>query len=160
MGNIMVYLTTTKFCVASDIVFDNFKTVNSLDIPVCSVQSSLLAFGCSKSEDEVFENDMFKICKEMAKFVIVKEKSIYIGDDPNAKTDTGLVEYEVDKWSNFSVQFFKRWNQTRTLLFEFVLYNNFNEVRGCLKGFWNLNSWKSLEIFPTNCVTIIKPNTQ
>jgi len=155
VDDVDVYLSTTKWDQS-----DGNYLIKKLDLPICVVKSCLFMFGGTLREKELIEHDVFNTCKNMAKFVIIKENFIYIGDDPNAKSDTGLVEYIYQKRSVYSEHFFERWNETKILVFEFTVLDEILKPIACLKGLWKDNKWEKLEILPTDRITIISPENK
>jgi len=155
MSNIDVYLTTSKW--AHPINIESIQLIQ-MDIPVCTASIAMLSFGNPFGNEEI-EHRWAETCKEMAKLVIVNDikKSIYIGDDPNATDGTGLVEYQCEGPTQFNTHFFERWNQIKTLMFEFSVYGNDRQTSFCLKGLWLKDHWHRLEILGSSKVEVVPP---
>lgn len=169
--NITVYLTTTKWTQAADTI--SVDRIQQLNVPVCVTKMSIMLFGGSNVGgpfgNEAIENSWAETSLKMAKYVIIKPKHkfLYIGTNPNArpkdKTNErdGLVTF-IEKKNEENQQvndFFERWLVTKMLMFEYIVYNNKNEPRFCLKGIWNTNCWQHLEIKPANSLYIISPDS-
>lgn len=108
-------------------------------------------------ELETIEFRWAKIMKEMAKLVLIdsNKKTVYIGEESE---NSGLIEYTEQTGSEYSKHFFERWDQTQTLMLEFIIYDKNNKPITCLKGLWDINHWDYLDFFPTNNIQIVSPS--
>lgn len=157
MSNISVYLSSTKHLVLSDKFPELFIRT---DIPVCAVGFSMMLFGSTPHEREDFENQWSQTSLNMAKYVVIdsKKRTLYIGDNKQGENNTGLVEYEAPTDSGiYSNDFFKRWEETKILLFEYTVFDVKKSPLFCLKGLWGQDRWQKLDITPRNNIQIIPP---
>lgn len=150
MNNITVFLTTTKWTVATNNI--NQQMLINMDIPVCCTQIRMQSYGFNPSENEQAEHLYATIIQKMAKQVVIDSKSqtVFIGENPE-DMETALIEYTEQK-------FFERWDEVKSLILEFTVFGNSNTPIICLKGIWNKNCWTELEIVPTNKIEIIPKN--
>jgi hypothetical protein len=153
MGEIDVYLTTTKWTQVQKM---NDIQIATMDVPVCVAKIVMLMFGFNFHEKEESEHKWSDVCKLMAQYVIIDptKRFLYIGDDKNAKSGTALVEFQ-SPVSEYSTHFFKRWVETKSLLFEFTVMDANQQSLFCIRGLWVNNSWQTLDVVPTNNLTII-----
>ena len=144
--SLTVYLSTTKFSVA-----DN-EGLSSMNVPICVAQIGIIRIGFSLQEKEVYEHKFSVLCEKMAEFVKIdtKLKTVKIFD-----AESFLIDYQEEKDTEYSEEFFKRWEETHILLFEFQVYS-LKENLFTLKGLWDTNQWRFLEIKPTNKIVIEK----
>lgn len=160
MSNITVFLTTSKFSESTDPQFlGDFKTS---EIPICVGQMGLGMFGFG-AELESFENMHSKVMLEMAQIVEVdpEKHTVFIGLVQDGER-VGLLEYEAEPSGVTNQEFFRRWKETQTMLFEFVVYSmsieqiknpegqRNPEVRWAVRGLWHDGKWKEIGIFPSN----------
>ena len=143
MSDIHVALTTTGHTVVMQDASEEFlKVTKDADIPVCVANIGLGMFGFGINAEQ-FELRWAQICIEMAKTVQIdtKKKTVFVGKDPT-DTDTGLVEYtELGQNNICADDFFRRWNETHTMVFEFSAFNLNGESRFAIKGLWMRDHW-------------------
>lgn len=155
MCTIDVYLTTTKWTHISKI--EDIDIAN-MDVPVCVAKMGMGMFGFNLHDKEESEHKWSDVCKIMAQHVVVDvvNRSIYIGEYEHFIPNAALVEFQSQSKSAYSDNFFKRWTETKTLLFEFTVIDlSSQQPSFCLRGLWINNSWQSLNVVPTNNLTII-----
>lgn len=160
MSDITVFLTTSKFAESSNPHFsDDFKIS---EVPICVGQMGLGMFGFGH-ELESFENMNSKVMLEMAQIVEVdpEKHTVFIGLVQNGER-IGLLEYDAEPNSITNQEFFRRWKETQTMLFEFVVYSmsveqikkpegqRKTEVRWAVRGLWHEGKWEKIGIFPSN----------
>lgn len=149
MTTINVALSTSKYSLIED-------PIKYYDIPICSASFCVLDT-FEPSMKEAFDHRWSQMCLRMAQTVIIdsKNRSIYIGESP--KSDEGsLVDYEERIPDNeAALHFFKRWDEIKVLIFEFVVKDKYNKTAFCLKGGWHIDKWRHLEIIPTENITVI-----
>lgn len=152
MSTIDVYLTTSKW---TQIL--NVNDIDIVNIPICVAKIGMLLFGFNPHEKEESDHKWSDVCRIMAQYVVVDtiKRSIYIGEHKDAIPDTGLVEFQSQSKSEYANHFFKRWIETKTLLFEFTVIDITQQPSFCLRGLWLNDSWQSLHVVPTNNLTII-----
>lgn len=157
MSDITVYLSTTKWTVATD--SSNPEILIKLDIPVCCSAMMIGSFGFTSHENETTEHYWSNVMLDMAKFVHIdtQNKTVYIGNDQNRSPESSLIEYAESSLGEYSKHFFERWEQIQTLLFEFTIFDIKNKPRFSLKGIWLKDHWEKLEIFPANHIEIASP---
>ena len=132
---------------------DSPEIYRKLDIPVCCATMGMMLGGFSERD----ELEIAEVCRKMAKTVYVDaaNKTLFIGEDP-AVEETGLVVYTEKKDSDMSNSFFRRWTDTRHLMFEY-------QVKGLkgdlfvIKGLWIVDHWHALDIFPSSRLHVIQP---
>lgn len=151
MSGITVTLTTTKYSIASD---DESIGLQTLDYPICVADFYMISTS-SQSERERFEHQWSQIAQTMAKIVVIdsEKNSIYIGDQPVC-SDNALVEYSIEQKNKYEEHFFKRWQQTEKMLFEFTVKSE-NGTLFSLNGLWLKDKWfVPVEINPTEKITV------
>lgn len=153
MSNIAIYLTTTKWLVESDDL--DYEQLAKLDIPVCTCEMSMQVFGFNPHEEEENEFRWLETCKNMAKYVIIKDRTVYIGDNSDGTLNSGLIEYSQIEESEYNTHFLKRWYETKVLMLEFTIFGKNSKPIGCLKGLWTNDHWKFLNVFGSNSITVI-----
>ena len=94
---------------------------------------------------------MAKLCYDMAKEVYIDpdEMYVYIGENHNIP-QSSIVEYTEHDPHEYATDFFKQWEKTRMLVFEFVLYNAIKRAVFSLKGLWDRDKWHALRIHKGN----------
>lgn len=143
MDDIQVALTTTKHVVvlqnASEVLLNSTRDA---DIPVCVANTALGMYGPS-SDVEEFELRGAQICVKMAKItqIISDKKTVFIGEDPS-DLETALVDYTEQGNSVCANDFFKRWDETHSLLFEFSVFDLMGVSRFSVKGIWAEGCWQ------------------
>lgn len=153
--NIKVSLTTSKFSpyrVDTQQTEQEYQSFVELNIPVC-VSEYLLQVDMQNKE--YAEHIVSNLAKEMAKEVYVdsSNKCVFIGEDHN-KEITGIVVYSVFNLNKYEIEFFKRWDETKTMLFEHQVKDFNNQEIFILKGLWLKDKWKYLEILPSSRIHI------
>ena len=140
MSDLTVVLTTSKFSQFPGIFPDNIQILN---VPICMSSFNLLFFGSTVGFTEQFA----EICKSMAKKVEIdsKTKSLWIYDTTK---EEGLVCYQEFANTCYTQDFFKRWETTQFLLFEFQVFG-IKSTLFVLRGLWEKDHWSFLEIART-----------
>lgn len=105
----------------------------------------------------IFASVMKDACKEV--FVDPERHAVYIGDD-HSKPDTGIVEYVDEDPRSPASDFFARWKETGTMLFECTVMSTGNPASRptpcfALRGLWDRGRWTSLDIYPSGQMTIV-----
>lgn len=141
MSDINVALTTTGHTVAVQDASEFLKVTKDADIPVCVANIGLGMFGFGINAEQ-FELRWAQICIEMAKTVQVdvEKKTVFVGEDPT-DTNTGLVEYTELGQGLCASDFFRRWNETHTMVFEFSALNLKGDPLFAIKGIWMQDHW-------------------
>ena len=143
--DISVALTATRFIAASTFEDDHQRMLWKGNIPICVAEMGLLMFGMGPDQ-EAFEHRYSMVCKEMAKKVAVDvhAKTLFIGEDPSDE-NTGLVVYTEQRDTDYTREFFKRWSETRMMVFQYHL-KGLNGPIFSLGGLWDKDGWTTLEI--------------
>jgi hypothetical protein len=79
--------------------------------------------------------------------------TVFIGKDKNEET-TGLIVYQDIKNTPPTRAFFKRWDETETLMMQYTIFNRFNKVVCCVRGYWAKGSWIKLSVIPEPTIHI------
>jgi hypothetical protein len=144
-----ISLTTTAHTIITE-GGNNESEINLVvkNIPVIAVWSSLRI---PLMTDEIREN----ICKNLYTGIDAVEinsnlRKVFIGSD-HAKEETGLVVYQDFMETSRINDFFRRWDETNSFIFEYTLrrLGTFDEdlgVIGCLRGLWINNCWVKMEL--------------
>jgi len=138
--NIFVILSASKFNLHPDSMDLNFA-----NIPLCIVK---MLFGIHKTNTEQAEHEISLKCMDMSKNVDVdvdKKTVIIYGEN---KEHDALVIYESLQDNEYSNEFFKRWIETKTLLFEFQVRDLNNVDIFSIRGLWTNNKWFNRQVFP------------
>jgi len=151
MTAINVSLSSTAYAI-DDGVSTETNPLIKMDVPVCSANMGLGAFGFGPSEKEKLEHNWSKACLDMTKRVVIdpEKRSVYIGDD-----EGWLVEYEDDVKGPHADRFFQRWRELGIVFFEFTLLDFKSQPLFCIKGLWCENKWSKLDIFSSPTCTVI-----
>jgi hypothetical protein len=159
MSDIDVYLTTSKFSLASELDSESFKTFKELDVPVCTTSFCMLLFNSNSQESEKFEHEWAETSRKMARIVRINSEKmiVYIGDEPEDENNA-LVQYCEENPNKYAKNFFKSWEEIHQMLFEFVVKGKNNETIFCLKGLWNKDKWQFLDILGTSKIEMISEN--
>jgi hypothetical protein len=120
------------------------KQTRELNVPICVVSLGMSIFSNTLELEELL---VAKTCCNMAEhvFVDIDKKYVFIGENPQDET-TGLVVYEEKRDTIFTREFFSRWQELRTLHFEFQVidpkksYKPF-ECIFCVTGLWSTDHW-------------------
>jgi len=146
MNSLTVYLTSSKYTDDTELLF-------KLNLPICVASMGMFGIGFTPQEMEISEHEYSILCKQMAKFVKIdsKLKTVKVFDDESL-----LVDYKSEKENKYAKEFFQRWEETQMLLFEFQVFN-LKENMFTLKGLWEQNTWRFLEIMPTNKFFVAEP---
>jgi len=152
MSDINVMLSTTGHTVAADMHVNQLRESN---IPVCLADMSMAVFGFA-GDLEPFEHRMAEMSKGMAKTVVVdsKARTVFIGVDPHI-LESGLVEYTDDVKSVVVDDFFKRWDETHMMIFEFTIFGKPDKERFVIKGLWEKDHWYALEITASQNIKVL-----
>jgi hypothetical protein len=155
MSDINVMLSTTKFTMAAESPAGEPISpgmLGLLNMPVCLADMAMAFFGYDNVEKE--ELKLANLCQAMAKTVVVdsKKRTVFIGEDP-IKPGTDLVDYEDSVDGECSNEFFKRWEETQEMFFQFTLNDIKGVSRFCIKGIWSKGKWAHLEIQGTPSIT-------
>ena len=154
MTKITVSLTTTKFAYTTD-VQDKLQQhqLQQSNLPICYVESFWNIF--SSSSPEQLEHEMSLACKNMVKDLQVNShlKTVMIGVNLRNPT-TLLVEYQQNEEQQFSTEFFKRFDDTKTLILQFVFFNN-EKIVFTLRALWVHDKWTFCDIFSSSNMTIL-----
>jgi len=155
MSDINVMLSTTKFTLAAETPTGDPISpgmLGLLNMPVClaDMAMALLGFGNVEAEELKLAN----LCQAMAKIVVVdsKKRTVFIGEDPR-KPNTDLVDYEDIVRGECSNEFFRRWEETQEMFFQFTLNDIKGVSRFCIRGIWSKGKWAHLEIKGTPTIT-------
>jgi hypothetical protein len=178
MSDIQVCLTTSSYILAGKNIPENFEKYG---IPVCTAEIGLGMFGYTGSEKEREEFVFGQICKKMAKevFVDIEKRWVFVGED-HKDPETGLIDYTEQKYVQCVLDFFINWTKYHVLLMEFSVSNplqgrksdltKIDPIAGsgtsnfvppkdttlfCLRGFWEVDHWNSLDVFPSANIKIV-----
>jgi hypothetical protein len=92
---------------------------------------------------------------EMSKHVEIdvdKRTIIIYGKNKN---DDAIVLYEDLKRDDHSDEFFKRWTETQSLIFEFQVHNLKNVAVFAIRGLWLDNKWFGIKVVPFSNTEIL-----
>jgi len=140
MSEISVALTSTRFLIATEYEFpDEIRYGN---IPVCIAEMGIHSFG---GPDEQFEHIISQSCLSMAKTIKInpENKSVFVGLNPDDE-NTGLVVYQEQGNSDCAKEFFSRWKETKTMIFEFGVAGK--AMSFAINGLWKDDGWQSIEV--------------
>jgi len=153
-NGIEVALTTTGYInISGSENSPNEIELLILDIPVCVVNISAMLLNINDTLRSIINESL------LSSFNVVHietfGKNVFIGNDPDIE-ETGMVIYHEESCNPQSEGFFKRWEETETLLFEFSILSLSTPVRlvTCLSGLWAHGSWKNLKIVKTPRISI------
>lgn len=145
--NVFVVLSASKFNLHSD-----SEELNNINVPLCIVTMLL---DIHKTNIEKIEHETALKCIDMSKNVDVNVDKRTVVIYGKNKEDDALVIYEDLKRNEHSNEFFKRWIETKTLLFEFQVHNADNVDVFAIRGLWTNNAWFGLKITPFSNAEII-----
>jgi hypothetical protein len=150
--DIRASLTTSKFSLYSIDVGFNHTAFVKMNLPICVAESHLISL-----YNEKIEHDASIMAKEMVKeiFVDSSKKYFFIGEDHNNEM-TALICYSVEHNGLYEQEFFKRWDEIRSLLFEFQVFGKNGEDIFVIKGLWLKDKWHFLDVFPSSKLHIAK----
>jgi hypothetical protein len=137
--DIKVSLTTSKF------------SPYSIDSNETPQQHQHFVSGNSEYAEHVTSS----IAKEMTKEVYVDSSRnyIFVGEDHNIE-QTGIVVYSPLNLNGYETEFFKRWNEIKTLMFEYQVFGVDKKDIFIIKGLWIQDHWKFLDVFPSSRIHI------
>jgi hypothetical protein len=148
-------LSATKFTIAVKSPTGealNPDTMEILNMPVCLANMSMAFFGWNNVERE--ELNLAKICQAMAQIVVVdsEKRTVYIGESLIGP-QTSLIEYTDVNGGECSKEFFRRWDETHEMFFEFTLLDGKGDSRFCVRGLWSKGKWAHLGMRGTPTLT-------
>jgi hypothetical protein len=157
MADLVVALTTTEYTYISekgnnqlevDIIIDN--------LPVCIAELELFIPNIS----DCYTKHIQKVLLESKSPVFIDEdiRKIFIGENSTFE-EKGLLSYTDYDLSPQSTQFFKRWEETETLLFEYTIKRIDHTGKdigtiACVSGMWSQDTWKRFDIVEKPVFTI------
>jgi len=159
MSGIDVALSTTRHLAAFGGPPEMAEQFMRVNLPCCIARIGLGLFGSGMEE---LEHRMAEISKNMAKLVHVDvvKKLVFIGENPEDE-ETGLVWYEEKNETNYTRDFFQRWRETETLLFEFHhLDMNGGGSRFVIKGLWTGGKWEHLDIISSPKIEVLNDGSR
>lgn len=150
MSNINVALSTTGFMAVSDGDIQMFREMN---VPVCIAEMGMGIFGAGM---EQLEHQMAESAKSLAKTVVVNSQTgtVFIGEDPTVE-DSGLVVFQEEVYSPMAKSFFERWEELHTMIFEFHVLGLEGKPRYAIRGLWENDGWRNLEIVASPKIHVI-----
>lgn len=148
--DIMVYLGSSKYIRSM-----GQKEIKDMDIPIC-----LAIVELDKPAKRLNKTILKGACRGMAQEVYIsrEKKLLFIGENHN-DLESALIEYDIRNSDVFGDEFIKRWEATKTLLFEYNVYDKKKKYLFTLNGLWDdiKNGWSSLKII-SHRISIIKNN--
>jgi len=133
---VCVSLTTTKHIAAANSDPTDLKEVNS---PILAVSM------CSPLNVDI--SLMSQLVLEMAKeiYIDTNKKYVYVGESHLIK-ESSLVEYTETGPSIYAKDFFQQWEKMKMIVFELVVLCPSGLPRFVLRGLWDIDKWRKLEI--------------
>lgn len=85
-------------------------------------------------------------------------RRVFIGQDPDNE-ETGLVSYDDYDETEATNNFFRRWDETQSLIFEYTAIGINDKgkdigIIACASGFYSQEIWKDLKLIPEPMITI------
>jgi len=144
IDDIYVALSTTAFTILSNFGEKESQEIREMEVPICSVMMSTQLFEGKSIMQKAF---MMADAKDMAETISIDhdKQSVYIGKSSLEETDA-LVDYTHKGGGKPPKEFFKRWKEKQTLMFEFDVLNYKKENVFCIRGLWILDGWAHLDI--------------
>ena len=139
-ADIQVALTTSKYILDSSIpeILDQAVEEN---LPICVSEFNLSAAGMD-IRGEKAELDAANLLMKMMQNVYISSpgKTVRIGIRPDV-AETLAVDYYQEKDTVPSVEFFKRWDETHYLIFEFQVFYKDNDPAFTIRGIFKGGTW-------------------
>lgn len=158
MSDIKVALSTTKHMLRTE---EGLNKIQALHVPVCSAQFFSGMFLGTGRDAEIMESSLAQTCMSMTKEVAVdsEKRTVFVAEDLKS-IDTYLVEYTDSVKGEYSDDFFKRWDETHTMLFEFTALNwadksGTTKVVFSIKGCWIQDRWINIDVLASPTLHMI-----
>jgi len=158
MSDIGVSLSTTKHMLSTK---EGLNQIQALHVPVCSVQFLCGMLLGSNREAEIMEASMAQMCMSMTKEVAVdsEKRTVFVAEDLK-DIETYLIEYTDSVKGEYADDFFKRWDETHSMLLEFTAFNWGNKSGATkaifsIKGCWILDRWINIDILASPTLNIL-----
>jgi hypothetical protein len=151
LKDVTVFLSTTKFLTShSDPeIFQKFIAGN---LPICVVRSYLSLDDLKGRELEKKESEIAIRCKAIAEYVNIDsdKKSLAVGNQKES-----LFSYTHEITEKYSQEFFIQWDLLHILVFEFQVLDNKKNIIFTLRGIWERDHWRELDVFYFERISVI-----